>query len=389
VKREASNLDRYTDYLKNQSVEIIENYGPLLVMWYDVPQLFDSIRGQGVIDRIREVQPGILVNNRTGAPGDFDTPEQRVGSFQNDRPWETCMTIARQWAWKPDDEVKSTQQCLHSLIRSAGGDGNLLFNVGPKPDGSIEPLQVQRLEEMGEWLKVNGFAIYGTRGGPFKPSDWGVSTRKGNTIYLHVLNLPATSPKIVLPDFGMEISGCRIAGGKALNYSRAKGEILIEFGDAQPDSVDTILEITVKGDVMEIPPMDVRPASLSFHKPVSGSSNLDAHWSDHQWVDIKSVNNGDWSGDFWHPAKDDALPWLEIDLGSRLNVKGATLYERGSNIFAYEIQYKAGDEWKTVYTGNKIGEKEVVGFPETGMQQVRLLIKEFTGMPCIYEVALY
>ncbi len=120
VEREVHNLDRYTEYLKNQSVEIIEKYGPLLVMWYDVPQKFDSIRGQGVIDRIREVQPGILVNNRTGAKGDFDTPEQRVGDFQNTRPWETCMTIARQWAWKPDDEVKSLELCLHSLIRSAG-----------------------------------------------------------------------------------------------------------------------------------------------------------------------------------------------------------------------------------------------------------------------------
>ena len=69
--------------------------------------------------------------------GDYDTPEQRIGSFQIDRPWETCMTIARQWAWKPNDEVKSLEQSLHGLIRTAGGDGNLLFNVGPKSDGTL------------------------------------------------------------------------------------------------------------------------------------------------------------------------------------------------------------------------------------------------------------
>jgi alpha-L-fucosidase len=86
VRRETSDIDRYTEYLKNQSVEIIRNYGPLLVMWYDVPQEFDSIRGQGVINHIRAVQPNILVNNRTGAKGDFDTPEQRVGGFQINRP---------------------------------------------------------------------------------------------------------------------------------------------------------------------------------------------------------------------------------------------------------------------------------------------------------------
>ena len=202
VEREVSNLDRYTEYLKNQSVEIIEKYGPLLVMWYDVPQKFDSIRGQGVIDRIREVQPGILVNNRTGAPGDFDTPEQRVGGFQNTRPWETCMTIADQWAWKPDDRVKSLEQCLQTLIRSAGGDGNLLFNVGPKPDGTIEPLQIERLKEMGQWLQKYGYTIYETRGGPFKPADWGVSTRKDNLIYLHVMKWNGNTPKIKIPDLG-------------------------------------------------------------------------------------------------------------------------------------------------------------------------------------------
>ena len=156
VRRATSNLDRYTEYLKNESVEIIKNYGPLLVMWYDVPMEFDSIRGQGVIDAIRKVQPDIIVNNRTGAKGDFDTPEQRIGGFQNNRPWETCMTIANQWAWKPNDEVKTLEKCLHSLIRSAGGDGNLLFNVGPMPDGKIEPSQVTRLKEMGQWLQKYG-----------------------------------------------------------------------------------------------------------------------------------------------------------------------------------------------------------------------------------------
>ena len=95
-----------------------------------------------------------------------------------------------------------------ALIRSAGGDGNLLFNVGPRPDGTIEPLQVERLKEMGKWLDKYGYTIYGTRGGPFKPTDWGVSTRKGNKIYLHILKWSGDSPKIVLPDFGMDIKKC-------------------------------------------------------------------------------------------------------------------------------------------------------------------------------------
>jgi alpha-L-fucosidase len=153
VRRETSNLEKYTTYLKNESAEIIRNYGPLLVMWYDVPQEFDSVRGQGVIDYIRKIQPDVLVNDRTGTKGDFDTPEQRIGGFQISRPWETCMTIGTQWSWKPNDEVKSLEECLQTLIRSAGGDGNLLFNVGPDQYGVIEPLQADRLLEMGKWLQ--------------------------------------------------------------------------------------------------------------------------------------------------------------------------------------------------------------------------------------------
>jgi len=389
VERQSYDLDRYTNYLKNQSVEVIDKYGPLLVMWYDVPQKFDSIRGQGVIDRIREVQPGILVNDRSGARGDFDTPEQRIGSFQNGRPWETCMTIGRQWAWKQDDEVKSTEQCLHSLIRSAGGDGNLLLNVGPRPDGQIEPLQVERLKEMGKWMKENGFTIYGTRGGPFKPTDWGVSTRKGNKIYLHLLNWPSGSQVIILPAFETDINRCSMVGGYPLNWHRENDQIIIELGKEQVRPVNTIVEIEVNGDAMDIKPMEVKPASLSFMKKVSGSSNNEPHWSDYQWVDIGSVVNGDWAGDSWHPAADDTMPWIEIDLGSVQPVKHVMLYEKGQNIKAYELQYKSGDEWETLYAGTSIGEKAEVSFPESSVRNFRLVVREFTGLPNIYEIQVY
>ena len=126
--------------------------------------------------------------------GDYSTPEQRIGGFDRERPWETCMTICRQWAWKPNDEMKSRKQCLQTLLRTAGGDGNLLFNVGPMPDGRIEPRQVERLKEMGAWLKQYGDGVYGTRGGPFKPGMWGASTCKDDHIYLFIMNWPAEAP---------------------------------------------------------------------------------------------------------------------------------------------------------------------------------------------------
>ncbi len=383
VRRATSNLDRYTEYLKNQSVELLKNYGPLLVMWYDVPQEFDAKRGQGVIDLVRSVQPDIIVNNRTGAKGDFDTPEQRVGGFQNDRPWETCMTIARQWAWKPNDEVKSLEQCLHSLVRSAGGDGNLLFNVGPMSDGRIEPLQVERLKEMGQWLLKHGDAIYGTRGGPFKPTDWGVSTRKGNTIYLHILKWYGNSPKILIPDLGIEIKSCRLADGGKVKLTKKGGNTIIEFAGKDLQPINTIVELEMVGDVMTIQPMEIGSQSLSYQQKVKASSNPNPNWNG-----ISSINNGDWVGHFWSPAKDDKTPWAEIDLGKPIKVSNAIIYESGKAVKAFELQYLAGETWKTAYKGTTIGSKAEIKLPRFTAQKVRLLLTEFSQVPGIYEIVL-
>jgi alpha-L-fucosidase len=388
VKRETSNLDRYTEYLKNQSVEIITNYGPLLVMWYDVPQQFDSIRGQGVIDHIRKIQPDVLVNNRTGARGDFDTPEQRVGSFQIDRPWETCMTIARQWAWKPDDDVKSLEQCLHSLIRSAGGDGNLLFNVGPRPDGTIEPLQVERLREMGLWLDKFGYTIYETRGGPFKPADWGVTTRRGNKVFLHILKWSGNSPRISVPDIGTDVKSVTLAGGSKVKFSRTNNSYLIELDGKLLQPINTIVEIEYADKIMNVKPVDVISQSISYMKNVTGSSNQKAQWINHQWVDLKAINNGDWSGSFWQCADDDKIPWVEFDLGKPEKISKAVLYESGNNIKSFELQYKSGDVWKTFYKGTNIGPRAEVTFKPVEAQLVRLQIGSYAGTLQIYEVML-
>lgn len=384
VKRDTFDLDRYTEYLKNQSVEIIQKYGPLLVMWYDVPQQFDSIRGQGVIEHIRKIQPDVLVNNRTGDRGDFDTPEQRVGNFQTDRPWETCMTIGRQWAWKPNDEVKSLEQCLHSLIRSAGGDGNLLFNVGPGPDGTIEPLQAERLKEMGNWLEEYGYTIYGTRGGPFRPADWGVSTRKGNMIYLHILKWFGDNPEIILPGFNLPIVRCSLAGGGEASFTRNGEGYTIKFDGKLLKPVSTIVEIEVDGNAMDIVPVEVPPQSLSYMKAVAASSNPSPGWND-----IRSINNGDWVGTFWRPSEEDEAPWAEIDLGRSEMVSKAVIYESGQRISSFELQAKKGEEWKTFYKGNAIGTRAEIEFSPVEARNIRILITSSSGTPQIYELMLY
>ncbi len=383
ITRPTYDLDAYTTYLKKQVAELLLNYGPLFVLWFDVPQRFDAIRGQGVIDFAHTIQPDIIINNRTGAKGDFDTPEQRVGGFQNDRPWESCMTIANQWAWKPNDEVKTLEQCLHTLIRTAGGDGNLLFNVGPKPDGTIEPLQVDRLEEMGKWLGKYGYSIYGTRGGPFKPTDWGVSTRKGNTIYLHILKWNGKSVRIELPDFGVEIKNCKLATGGKIKVSKKADKTILEFAGESLQPINTLVEIETTGSVMSIKPMEISSQSLTYNKKATASSNPDPHWRG-----ITSINNGDWVGQYWAPAKDDKTPWAEIDLGKAEKISKAIIYEKGNAINAFEIQYLTGKSWKTVYVGKSIGNRAEIILPKFTAQNVRLVLNDFSGIPGIYEFVL-
>ncbi|MBI1387190.1 MAG: alpha-L-fucosidase [bacterium] len=264
-------FDRYFTYLKDQLTELQRRYGPFLVFWFDGEweKPWDHEHGVELNNFCKQLQPDVLVNNRVdkgregmegtmkgaGFAGDFMTPEQRVGAFNREAPWETCMTICNQWAWKPNDPMKPLEECLRNLIYTAGGDGNLLFNVGPMPNGRIEERQVERLHEMGEWMKQYGEAIYGTRGGPYKPGEWGASTCKNNHIYLFVMK--HADGKITLPGMKNKIISVGRFGGKAMPYTQSDGEIVISIPDNEPSRIATVIDMIVEGDAVDIAPMDV------------------------------------------------------------------------------------------------------------------------------------
>jgi alpha-L-fucosidase len=253
-----ADIKAYDKYLRAQTKELIENYGPLVAMWFDVPQVYGYELGDDMVKTVRALQPDILINNRAyrRAAGDFVTPEQKIGGFNRDQPWETCMTICRQWAWKPNDNMKSLKQCLQTLISTAGGDGNLLFNVGPMPDGRIEPRQAERLKEMGQWLSKYGKTIYGTRGGPFKPGDWGASTCKEDTIYLFVMKWTGDNT-LTLPNQGITIQSAKALTGGRVELSQLDKGISIQVAKADQDDIATVIEVKVEGNAFDIAPMDV------------------------------------------------------------------------------------------------------------------------------------
>ncbi len=184
-------MPAYMKYVKVQLTELVKNYH-LKMLWFDgqwehpyTMQMATDLR-----QFLWNLDPALVVNDRIGkgGTGDYDTPEQRVGGFQRGRAWETCMTLCTQWAWKPDDRMKSLPEVLHILVETVTGDGNLLLNVGPMPDGRIEPRQADRLRELGAWLKKYGSSVYGTRGGPWKNGAWGGATCKGKEVYVHLLD---------------------------------------------------------------------------------------------------------------------------------------------------------------------------------------------------------
>jgi alpha-L-fucosidase len=255
---------RYIEYLHGQVKELLTGYGPTR-MWF-----FDGLGGKSedwdaprLLKMMREIQPDLIINNRAGIPADNDTPEQRIGMYQDHRPWETCATVGAQWAYKPDEQLRSIEECLRGLVCCAIGDGNMLFNVGPRPDGLIEPSHAARLREMGDFLRTNGETIYGTRGGPFIAPDetkrpkgargfvlaegnwWGGSTRKGNAIYLHILRWP--SDKIALPAIPRRVVRASLVTGGMCAVKQSERGIQVSVPMEWRQPVDTIVKLELDG----------------------------------------------------------------------------------------------------------------------------------------------
>ncbi len=268
---EDSDMKIYVEYLKNQVKELIEKYD-IDVAWFDGEweDAWTHEYGMELYKYIRGLKNDILINNRIDKgrqgmmgmtrsaeyAGDFATPEQEIGAFHPDIPWESCITICNQWAWKPNDNMKSLKECIQTLARTVGGGGNLLLNVGPMLDGRIEQRQIDRLAEMGSWLEKNGESIYGTGGGPFKPTDWMVSTHKDKQIFIHLFTMP--EGQLVLPGLNKtKILSAKLLNGNALTFKQTKENVIINLPDEPVDTINTVIVLELNKEAASLEPMDV------------------------------------------------------------------------------------------------------------------------------------
>ena len=262
-------MDGYITFMKNQLEELIVDYNSFLI-WFDGEWewAWTHEMGMDMYAYLRGLKPDILINNRVDKgrngmedrerspvfAGDYATPEQQIGTFDNKFAWETCMTIGNQWAWKPEEELKSTKECIQTLARTIGGDGNLLFNVGPMPDGRIEQRQLDRLQEMGDWVSRNQEAIYGTRGGPFLPTAQMVSTHKGNRIYLYLLEDAGKSLELSLEKSVKVKEAFFLDGSISLQMKRTKDHLTISLPETLPDAPATVIVLE-----LDTPASDILP----------------------------------------------------------------------------------------------------------------------------------
>lgn len=374
----------YLEYMKGQLRELCTNYGKIDIIWFDGLQgnaeTWDSVN---TIAMIRKLQPGVIINNRAGLPEDFDTPEQSIGGFQNNRPWETCMTICNQWAYKPNDDMKSLKQCLQTLIRCAGGDGNLLFNVGPMPTGEIETRQVARLKEMGDWLKKYGESIYGTSGGPYKPSSAMACTRKGDVIYIHLLK-PTT--QITLPALPRKIVGAVLMTGGMVTTSQTDEGVFLKIPADRANDIDTLIKLKMDGSVMDIAPLAaVKPMSKLPDGTSVATSNVYQNDVDNHGAEKAFDRNPDTR---WATDAGVKQAWLTIEYPQPTKVSSISMSEEYDRVKSFEVQYRDGTDWKTIFAAKTIGIDFKKDFEPVTAKVFRLSILDATDGPTFWEIGL-
>jgi alpha-L-fucosidase len=267
-------MDRYTAYMKGELKELLTRYGPIGVLWFDGQweNPWTADRGVDLYDYVRSLQPGIIINNRVGKPadsaskigfanrgriGDFGTPEQEIpaAGFGPGVDWESCMTMNGHWGYnKNDHHWKSSTTLVHNLIDCASKGGNYLLNIGPTSAGVFPDASIERLSEIGAWMKVNGAAIYDTTASPFtKPLPWGRCTTKtkggATTLYLHVFNWPDDGALLV-PGLKNEIKSAYLLADpakKKLAVKNGGDGLTISLPPAAPDHISSTVVLRLKG----------------------------------------------------------------------------------------------------------------------------------------------
>lgn len=270
---------KYVDYLHAEVNELVSNYGPVDILWWDYSaqdfQGDEAWRATELMKRVRDKQPNIIMNNRLYRTreagwssmgtegylpqldpkyGDFITPEQHIpATGMPGIDWETCMTMNTTWGYSDHDHAwKSEETLIRNLIDIASKGGNYLLNIGPRGDGTVPDESVKSMKAIGAWMRKNELAIYGTQASPFDKLAWGrctqKATRSGNTrLYLHVFDWPQDG-KLVVPGLANKVRNVSLlATGTQLQAIAANNQVTISLPAAVPDKIATVIALEIEG----------------------------------------------------------------------------------------------------------------------------------------------
>lgn len=252
----------YYRFMNNQITELINTYDPA-ALWFD--GWWDQDQNPGFdwqlpeqYAMIHRLKPACLIgNNHHQVPFagediqifERDLPGENTAGLSGQDisrlPLETCETMNGMWGYKiVDQNYKSVKTLIHYLVKAAGRNANLLMNIGPQPNGELPSAAVERLKAIGEWMQVYGETIYGTRGGEITPRDWGVTTRKGDRLFVHILNLPDKG--VFLPLTSAKVKSAVVfKDRKPVKFTQDKNGVVLEFADV-PADIDYVVELTLK-----------------------------------------------------------------------------------------------------------------------------------------------
>jgi alpha-L-fucosidase len=259
-EQETRSFDDYIDEVAVPQVkELLTNYGEIAVLWWDTPTNMTDATAIKLQDQLK-FQPNIITNDRLkrpNFPGDTRTPEQKIpGADEVDNnDWETCMTMNGTWGFRTsDNKWKSAKTLIQNLCDIASKGGNYLLNVGPKPDGNFPEPSIQSLKTIGEWMKVNGEAIYSTQKSPLPIVDWGritqKQTKRETILYLSVFNWP-TDGKLIVPNIKNKVIGAKLlVDGKPCKTHQSINVIEIFVPSVMPDSNVTVIKMIIKGQLL-------------------------------------------------------------------------------------------------------------------------------------------
>jgi len=366
-KAQDGSMDDYLDKVAVPQVkEILSNYGQVDIIWWDTPEDMTKERAakfQPILDKF----PNLITNNRLGGGynGDTETPEQFVPAtgFPG-RNWETCMTMNDTWGYKSkDNNWKSTKEILRTLIDIVSKGGNYLLNVGPTSEGLVPQPSIERLAEVGKWMKTNGESIYGTTASPFSYLPWGRCTQKGNKLYLHVFEWPKDG-KISVPLLN-KISKAYLLSDpkKSLRVEKSKNQNTITLVGNAPDKIASVVVVEMDSAPEVLPlPSAGKPATASSEKEGTAAKNL---------FDGNPNNK-------WQPTAEDKDKWVEVDLGAETTIGAFSVVEpwypwdnKGQKI---EIQYKSGEKWLVAFAVTTNGTGHTASFAPVSSRYFRLKI---------------